>query len=165
MKRNIIVLLLVASLFPLTAWGAGGAVPKTAPDFTLKTLDGKSVSLSDYRGKVVFLNFWASWCPPCRQEMPSMERLNEVFGKKDFVILAVNVEKGPDTVRAFLKDYPYTFAVLLDPEATAQEVFGVYRFPESFLIDKSGRIVHKFVGAQDYSRVDFLQSLSEYVNE
>jgi len=164
MKR-IVLLLLLAALLPLAAWGAGSSPSKEAPGFTLKNLDGKTVSLSQYRGKVVFLNFWASWCPPCRQEMPSMERLNEVFGKKDFVILAVNVEQDIEAVKAFLEDYPYTFPILLDPEAKAQQAYGVYRFPESFLIDKKGNVVRKFVGAQDYSRVDFLRLVSDYVSE
>lgn len=130
-----------------------------APDFSLKTLDGRTVTLSQFRGKVVFLNFWASWCPPCRAEMPSMERLNEVFAGKDFVMLAVNVEQDRGAVQAFLDDHPHAFSVLLDPQAKAQNLYQVYRFPETFLIDRQGRIVERYLGARDWSAVGFLREI------
>jgi peroxiredoxin len=144
---------------PATAVGAA------APDFTLDDLQGNPVTLSGLRGKVVVLNFWASWCPPCRVEMPSMERLNEVFGSRDFALLAVNVEQDAAAVRAFLKENPHSFAVLLDPQGKAQQLYGVYRFPETFLIDKSGRVVEHYLGARDYSAVDFLKKIDALLKE
>jgi peroxiredoxin len=136
-----------------------------APDFTLKDLQGNPVTLSQYRGKVVFLNFWATWCPPCRAEMPAMERLNEVYGNQDFVMLAVNVEDDVEAVKAFLKENPHSFSVLLDLEANAQSLYGVYRFPETFLIDKNGKIVERFLGARDWSGVDFLKLINALIKE
>jgi len=130
-----------------------------APDFTLETLDGETVTLSDYRGKVVFLNFWASWCPPCRAEMPSMERLNEVFDGRDFVMRAINVEQDPASVHHFLEQDPPAFTVLLDPDQKAQRLYQVYRFPESFLIDKQGVVLERFVGGRNWSSVDFMKQL------
>lgn len=136
-----------------------------APDFTLKNLKGKPVTLSQYRGKVVFLNFWATWCPPCRAEMPAMERLNEVYAGRDFVILAVNVEEDVAAVKTFLKEHPHSFTVLLDPEARAQNLYGVYRFPETFLIDKRGKIDEHYLGARDWSGVEFLKKINAMMKE
>jgi peroxiredoxin len=142
---------------PLTSPGGSVEIGAVAPDFTLKTLDGSTVSLSQFRGKVVFLNFWASWCPPCRAEMPSMERLHEVFADRGLVMLAVNVEQDQRSVQGFLDKHPHTFPVLFDPEGQAQDLYQVFRFPETFLIDKEGKIVERFLGARDWSSVDFLK--------
>jgi peroxiredoxin len=136
-----------------------------APDFTLKDLAGNTVTLSQYRGKVVFLNFWATWCQPCRAEMPAMERLNEVYGSQNFVMLAVNAEEDAETVEAFLKEHPHSFTVLLDQEAKAQSLYGVYRFPETFLIDKRGKIVERYLGVRDWSGVDFLKKINALMKE
>jgi len=136
-----------------------------APDFTLPDLAGESVTLSQYRGKVVFLNFWASWCPPCRAEMPSMERLYEVYAGDDFVLLAVNIEQDAAAVRDFLRKNPHTFPVLLDLETTAQRLYGVDRFPETFLIDRQGRVVERYIGARDWSAVEFLKKIKSMLKE
>ncbi|WP_213194809.1 TlpA disulfide reductase family protein [Desulfuromonas sp. AOP6] len=141
-------------------------VGSVAPDFTLKNLDGESVSLSQFRGKVVFLNFWASWCPPCREEMPSMERLNEVFGSSDFVMLAVNVEDdGQRSVPEWLKKNPYTFPILLDPQGQEKMRYGVTAIPETFLINKKGVVVDRFLGAYDWSSVYTLKEIFSLINE
>jgi peroxiredoxin len=136
-----------------------------APDFTLKDLQGNTVTLSEYRGKVVFLNFWASWCPPCREEMPSMERLHEVYAGRDFVMLAVNVEQDVHDVRAFLEKHPHKFQIPLDAAGRAQGLYGVYRFPETFLIDKNGRIAEHYLGARDWSSVEFLSKINTMLKE
>lgn len=146
--------------------GSGAEVGSKAPDFTLSDLNGQSVSLSDYRGKVVFLNFWATWCPPCREEMPAMERLHESMGDKDFAILAVNVEKGNrQAVENFINSGPYSFKVLLDPKSKAQSAYRVYRFPETFLIDKNGKILEHFLGARDWSSTEFLKYLNDVLGK
>jgi thiol-disulfide isomerase/thioredoxin len=138
---------------------------QTAPDFTLKDLNGHPVTLSQFKGKVVVLNFWATWCPPCRAEMPSMERLNEVYGSKDFVILAVNVEEdGKETVKAFLEKNPHNFTILLDSELKAQDLYGVYQFPETFIINKKGQVVERVIGAVDWSSVEVLKYFSTLLN-
>lgn len=134
-----------------------------APDVELKTLDGVTVKLSQYRGKVVVLNFWATWCPPCLAEMPSMEKLYRMFPDGDLVMLAVNAEEdGAEILPEFLKSHPHTFSVVLDPDANAQQTYGVFRFPESFIIGRDGKIVDKVVGAIDWvdpKVVGFFQSL------
>ncbi len=142
---------------------AGAQVGQVAPDVNLKTLDGETVRLSQYRGKVVVLNFWATWCPPCLAEMPSMEKLYRMFPDGDLVMLAVNTEEdGAEILPGFLKSHPHSFAILLDPEADAQQAYGVFRFPESFIIGRDGRVVDMVIGAIDWvdpKVVSFFQTL------
>ncbi len=123
-----------------------------APDFQLEDTNGNRFTLSALRGKVVMLNFWATWCPPCKEEMPSMEKLNQVMAGEDFIMLAVNTEKdGRSTVPAFLKQTPHDFTVLYDDQEIVQRQYGVYKFPESFIIRKDGTIDQKVIGAIDWA--------------
>lgn len=167
--RNVLLVgaLCIVLVGSAQAFGGSGAVRvgNMAPEFSLQDLSGKSVSLADLKGKVVFLNFWATWCPPCRTEMPSMEMLNEVFSGSDFVMLAVNIEKeGRTAVPPFLERNPHSFTVLLDLEEKVQRAYGVYRFPETFLIDKEGRVARHYIGAYDWSAIDILKQIKEYVD-
>lgn len=119
-----------------------------APDFTLENMRGEQVSLSQLRGKVVIVNFWATWCPPCKAEMPSMEALHQTFKDDDLVLLAINVEKeGRKAVARFLQESPYSFPILLDTDSSVQNLYGVFQYPESFIIDRNGVIVKKVIGA------------------
>ncbi len=128
-----------------------------APDFTLQNLSGKEVSLSDFHGNIVFLNFWATWCPPCRQEMPSMQRLHETFKDNDFVMLAVNLQESEATVKDFLKNNPYTFPVLLDSEgAIGGGMFGVSSIPTTYLIDKEGAILARLIGTREWDTEEII---------
>jgi len=123
-----------------------------APNFTFPGLDGKMVSLTDYRGKVVFLNIWATWCPPCREEMPSMEKLYKELKDEDFEILAVSIDaSGAKAVAPFMKEYKLSFPALLDPEGKIQRLYWTTGIPESFIIDKKGIIVKKIIGARDWA--------------
>ncbi len=126
--------------------------PVPAPDFTLKNMDDKPQSLSDYRGKVVMLNFWASWCPPCRHEMPSMESIFQDMGKQGFVVLAVNQFEDSDHVFAYmgqLSVFP-TFPILFDHKGKVSQMYGVKGLPTTLLIDKQGRVVYRAVGGRDF---------------
>lgn len=144
---------------------AGVKVGALAPDMQLVDLNGKTVAFEQFRGKVVMLNFWATWCPPCRAEMPAMQRLNEKMEGLDFVMLAVNVEPdGEHTVPSFLKGKAYTFPILLDLGAKAQNRYGVFRFPETFIIGKDGVILNHILGAREWddsSTVDYLTFLAK----
>jgi len=111
-----------------------------ASGFSLTALDGKTYSLDALRGKVVLLNFWATWCPPCRREMPDMQKLYERFSSKGLVVLAVSDEKR-ETVEDFLKKQNYTFPVVLDPGRKVNTAFGIEGIPNSFLFDREGRLV------------------------
>jgi len=138
-----------------------------APDFTLPSLDGRTVRLSDFRGKkVVFLNFWATWCGPCRAEMPSMQTLYEEFQGKDFEMLAVSVDRyGSDKpVQNFTEERRLTFPVLLDRDGSTQTRYGVYGIPTTLLVDKSGTIVKKEVGARDWSTPEIKAEIERLIS-
>lgn len=128
----------------------GLGVGQIAPDFQLSTLDGETVKLSDYRGKKVMLNFWATWCPPCRAEMPDLQKFHE---NKDVVILAVNLtgaESGTEDVQKFIDKFGITFQVLLDKQLAVSGDYQIQPIPTSFIIDSSGRIRNKAFGALNY---------------
>ncbi len=132
--------------------GGPPAVGQAAPDFTLKDFAGKPVALADLRGKVVIVNFWATWCPPCREEMPSMEQLHRELADEGLVLLAINIEKnGRETVPKLLADNPHSFPILFDDQETVQKRYGVYKFPESFIVRKDGVISDKVIGAIDWA--------------
>lgn len=124
-----------------------------APDFSLKDLDGNTVKLSDYRGKIVFLNFWASWCGPCTSEMPEFEKVHRQFSKEgDAVILAVNLTDGfretEEKARKFIADNGYTMKVLLDTTGSAAKDYGIYSIPTTYVINRDGSIVTYMEGAR-----------------
>lgn len=124
-----------------------------APDFALITLEGKTVRLSEFRGqKVVLINFWATWCPPCRLEMPTMQQIYSEYKVKGFEILAVNIE--PDAKQAigdFVKELRLTFPILLDPDMKVTRKFRVIGLPVSVLIDRQGIIRAKMMGYHDWT--------------
>lgn len=129
-----------------------------APDFSLTDLSGKSVTLSDYHGKVVIVNFWATWCPPCRAEMPSMEKLYQSLKDDGLVMLAVNIEpNGRQAVEDFLAGNPHSFPVLLDGQGKVQTLYGVYKFPESFIVRKDGTIDDHVIGAIDWAHPEVIE--------
>ncbi len=141
------------------------AAENVAPDFTLTDMDGQKVSLSQFRGQVVVLNFWATWCPPCREEMPSMEKLYRDYKDKGLVMLAVNVdENGRQAVEKFLQQTPYSFPILIDSESAAQNAYGVFRFPESFIIDRNGNVVEKIIGGRDWLSGSTFQLINFLLN-
>jgi peroxiredoxin len=127
-----------------------GGIP--APDFTFPGLDGKMVSLSDYKGKVVLVNIWATWCPPCVKEMPSMEKLYRKFKGENFEILAVSLdEPGPKAVAPFMEKTRLTFPALIDSKGAIKPVYRITGIPESFIIDKQGLLIKKIVGPIDWA--------------
>lgn len=121
-----------------------------APDFTLITLDGEEVKLSDYQGKKVILNFWATWCPPCKAEMPHMEQYYEKNAKKENVeILAVNLtsqDDGEKAVQQFVDGYELTFPILMDENGDVGDEYRAFTIPTTYMIDTNGLIQHKIVG-------------------
>ena len=128
--------------------------PVKAEDFTLENLEGSPVSLKDFQGKVVFLNFWATWCPPCRAEMPHMEKLWQKFKEEDFVILAVDLREGKEKVSSFVKENGYTFPVLLDSGGEVANTYGIRAIPTTYLVDPEGKIAGKALGARDWASQD-----------
>ena len=135
------------------------------PKVSLKTLDGKKVTLSDYKGKVVFLNFWATWCGYCRREMPSMEKLYQKFKDKDFIILAIDVRESADKVESFWKKYDLTFPTVLDPSGMTAMAFGVRGYPASFFLDRQGKVVGGAPGAREWFSEEAQSIVAELVAE
>ncbi len=137
-----------------------------APDFTYPGLDGKKVSLSDYRGKVVFVNIWATWCPPCVEEMPSMQKLYQKLKGENFEILAVSIDsKGAKVVAPFMKKYKLTFPALLDSRGTIKRIYKTTGVPESYIIDKDGILAKKVMGPLDWSHPDVLRLLRDLIQK
>jgi peroxiredoxin len=137
-----------------------------APDFTFPGLDGKMVSLSDYKGKVVLVNIWATWCPPCVDEMPSMEKLYQKFKGENFEILAVSIdEPGLKAVAPFMKKSNLTFPALIDSEGTIKAVYGITGVPESFIIDHKGILIKKIIGPVDWAAPNVFQFFNELIQK
>lgn len=165
MKKTIIIIIVIGMLFSWTIYDFGKTsidsketkntdigieVGNIAPDFELATLDGGNIRLSEFRGQPVILNFWATWCPPCRAEMPDMQKLYE---NKDVVILAVNLiesERRQKDVGNFVKEFSLTFPILLDKDMKVANLYRIQPIPTSFMIDSSGRIQGKSLGALNY---------------
>lgn len=136
-----------------------------APLFTLTGLDGKKYRLDDFRGKIVFLNFWATWCPPCREEMPDMEQLHRALVEKNLQILAVSIDtEGTKAVAPFAENMGLSFPLLLDAENSVAASYGLTGVPETFIIDKNGVILSKIIGPRKWASAEWrttLQELSE----
>jgi len=147
-KSNIVFvgLVLLAALTALPAfdgWSMGSRVPAVGmqvEDFQLADLDGKTQSLSQYRGKVVLVNFWATWCKPCTTEMPAMQASFDKLRDKGFVVLAINELEDDARVREHIKQYGHTFPVLMDRNNKVANQFGVFGLPVSVFIDQEGRV-------------------------
>ena len=124
-----------------------------AIDFKLKDLDGKELSLSDLKGKKVFINFWATWCPPCKAEMPEIEKIYQETKNSDLVIVAIEIGEPLSTVKPFINNNKYNFKVLLDSDQSVATKYGISAIPTSYFIDKDGNIVSKNVGAMDINQM------------
>jgi thiol-disulfide isomerase/thioredoxin len=140
----------------LKPWSGG-----PAPALDLPGLDGAEHRLRDYRGKVVLVNFWATWCTPCRDEMPSIERLRASLGGRPFAVLAVNVGETERAARAFLQTMPVGFTVLLDRELKASRAWGARVLPASYLIGPDGAIRFSYFGELDWAKDDVVQAIAQ----
>ncbi|MGV2938976.1 peroxiredoxin family protein [Mesobacillus sp. LC4] len=133
-----------------TGIGAG----MVAPNFTLKNLAGEEVSLKDYRGNKVMVNFWATWCPPCKEEMPAMERFYKE-NSKEVEILAVNLDPQ-NNVKGFVEENGLTFPILLDKEGRTQQTYSVISIPTTLIIDEQGLIIKKQIGSLTFEQIQEL---------
>ena len=145
---NILALLILFSVSATAQVKEG----ENAPNFTLKNLDGKEINLNQFRGKHVLINFWATWCGPCKIEMPSLEALYERFKDKNFVLLAISNDMfGANIVKPFVKAHNINFPVLLDQRLKVSNAFGVVSLPTTFMIDPQGKIIGALFGAEDWA--------------
>ena len=144
--------------------GPGAPAPvgrgSPAPGFTLERLaDGAPVSLSDLRGQVVLVNFWATWCKPCEDEMPAMERLYRMLRAEGFELLAISVDHDPDEVRRFRERLGLSFPILLDPGQQVARAYLTFRFPESLLIDPDGVVLERYIGAKEWDAEAYVERI------
>ena len=170
--KNFLIALALALLLPALASAHAPEVhgfrlvrfnpPPPAPDFTLQTPEGGQVTLNDLRGKTVLVNFWATWCPPCVREMPSMEALYQSLKGRNFIVLAISLDKaGARVVAPFVKKLKLTFPIALDPNSEVSAVYGARDLPSSFLLDPQGRVVAGAKGERDW----FSPEARSYVEE
>ena len=122
-------------------------IGKSAPLFTLALFDGTVLRLADLRGKVVFVNFWASWCVPCREEAPALEAASRMYSSRDVVFVGINIQDKEPDARAFLEEFAITYPNGVDHGSKIAVDYGVYGIPETFVIDRAGRIAYKQIGA------------------
>jgi thiol-disulfide isomerase/thioredoxin len=169
MKRALFVLLPLVFALSVVAWiqlrQSRSRLGYPAPDFTLFDLGGRKYTLSHLRGSVVFLNLWATWCPPCREEMPSMEKLHRQLAGERFVMLAVSEDAdGAAAVAPFVAEMKVTFPVLLDPLGNLPHRLGITGYPETFIVDPAGNIVQHFIGPYDWTDPRYLEYFRSLMN-
>ncbi len=131
-----------------------------APDFTVQDADHK-VSLADFRGKIVVLNFWATWCPPCVEEMPSLVQMADRMKDKDIVVLGVSIDVDADAYHKFLKDYKVGFITVRDPDEKSPNLYGTHGWPETYIIDRGGVLRRKFIGPVDWTQPEITTFLTK----
>jgi cytochrome c biogenesis protein CcmG, thiol:disulfide interchange protein DsbE len=132
----------------------------TPPDFSVQDSDRK-VSLDELHGKVVVLNFWATWCPPCIEEMPSLVEMQQRMKDKGITVLAVSVDVDEDAYRRFLKDHKVDLLTVRDPSHKSSDLYGTFKYPETYIIDRDGVLRRKFIGAVDWNTPEIVEYLSK----
>ncbi|QPJ64170.1 MAG: TlpA family protein disulfide reductase [Candidatus Nitrohelix vancouverensis] len=157
--RSQIVSIVCALIFTLTCSVASAQEQDMiAPEFSLNSLDGRTISLEQYRGKYLLINFWATWCGPCRMEMPSLERLHQRFKNKGFEVLAISNDMfGARVVKPYIEANKLSFTVLLDQKMTVSSQYGVVSLPTTYLIDPQGKIIGALYGAENWDTPATLQ--------
>ncbi len=135
-------------------------VGNPAPDFTITDAD-RTVSLKGLRGKVVVLNFWATWCPPCVEEMPSLVRMQRELKDRGVTVLAVSLDDDARQYRTFLEKNHVDLLTVRDPRQQSNELYGTFKFPETYIIDRQGVLRRKFIGAVDWTKPDIVEYLSK----
>jgi len=139
---------------------------KALPSLSLEDLNGKKVDLKSFKGKVIFLNFWATWCGPCKEEMPSMETLYRQFKDRNFVFLTISVDyEGSKPVREFIEKSRYTFPVLVDQKSETLDIFEVTGIPTTFVIDKQGKMLGKAIGPRDWNSSEIVSYLTQLISQ
>ena len=130
------------------------------PDFTLRMDDGQPASLNDFRGKIVVLNFWASWCGPCVDELPSLKQFAQRYADKDVIVLGISLDEDPDAYEEFLQKYEIKFLNMRNPSHSVSDMYGTFKLPETYIISRDGHLLNKIIGPTDWSS----QQMLEYVD-
>jgi len=174
MKKTVLIVFVIlfagaALLLLVSRDGHRRRIPRTgepAPQFRLQSLDGGAVGLADLRGKVILVHFWATWCPPCVEELPVLERFYRSLEGMDVELLAISVDEGgPEAVREFMTRNRLSLPVFLDPDKTVAASYGTFKFPETYVVDRKGIIRRKLIGAIDWSRPEARELVEELQKE
>jgi peroxiredoxin len=175
MKYIILLVLITSSLTVSADWQQPELshnlteIKKVIPakDFKLQDMDEQTISLSDYKGKVILLNFWATWCPPCIREMPSMERLHQQVDAEGFKVIAINQMEDADQVFAFTGQLEVdpTFEILFDTTSSVSRDYAVRGLPTTYLIDKEGRIRYRAVGGREFDHPEVIKTIEQLMAE
>jgi cytochrome c biogenesis protein CcmG/thiol:disulfide interchange protein DsbE len=154
----VVILLALSGCYSGTRPSRVGAA---APDFTVRDSD-RTVTLSQLKGQVVVLNFWATWCPPCVEELPSLMQMQQRMKSKGVTVLAVSIDADEGSYRQFLKDHNVNLLSVRDPDQKSSGLYGTFKFPETYIVDRNGVVRRKFIGAVDWTEpevIDFLGKL------
>ena len=162
LKKILLVLTFFVLLIPT---GYADNIKGAAPDFTLKSRSGENIKLSELRGEVVMINFWASWCAPCRQEMPLLEELYKKYSDLGFTLLAVNVEEDSSKADILLKDIPVTFPVLYDNTNKVTKLYKVVAMPSTIIVDRDGNMRYLHRGYLPGYEEEYRKQVSELIRE
>jgi cytochrome c biogenesis protein CcmG/thiol:disulfide interchange protein DsbE len=161
--RSIRVLLSLLILLWLVGCYSSSRPPRIgslAPDFTVKDAD-RSVTLSQLRGQTVVLNFWATWCPPCVEEMPSLVQMQQRLKGKGVTVLAVSVDADEGAYHRFLKDHGINLLTVRDADQKSNNLYGTFKFPETYIVDRDGKVRRKFIGAVDWNQAEVVEFLTK----
>jgi cytochrome c biogenesis protein CcmG/thiol:disulfide interchange protein DsbE len=155
---------IIAVLAAALVWVVSGTLEprivhagETAPNFSIVTDDGRTITRSDFGGKLLVLNFWATWCPPCIEETPTLNAFQRVMGPLGVVVLGVSVDRNEKLYKEFRQRFQISFLTTRDPEENISASFGTFQFPESYIINRSGKIVEKIISSQNWMDPEFLQ--------
>jgi peroxiredoxin len=143
----------------------GPQVGMPAPEFTLPDLEGKLHGLADFRGRVVVLNFWATWCPPCIDEMPSLQRLHQALADRGIAVVAVSVDERFSDVPAFVQRFDLTFSVLYDEGKKVSRKYQTFKYPETYILDREGRLKSKVVGPRDWAAPTVIRDIVDLLKD
>ena len=156
-RRDLVVkallLLLVAAFLGAVLRPGDAAAPRPGqrvPEFDLRADDGGRIRLADFRGKILVINFWATWCPPCVEEMPSLDRFQRMFAGRGVEVLGISVDDDENAYRSFLAHHNLRLKTVRDPEKKISALYGTFKYPESYITDREGRLAQKVVGPEDW---------------
>lgn len=171
MRKNLIILtvfsilLSVSSVSAVAPWEIEDLMGKEMPSFSLMDMSGKTVSQDTFRGKVLLINFWATWCAPCKVEMPSLNNLFRRLRDRGLMVLAISVDDSDEAVHKFLKETPLDFPVLRDPQIDVSMKYKVYAYPTTFLVDKRGLIKKNYMGESDWLDDEIVKIIEELIED
>ena len=160
--RYILIFLafLLLSAGTFSPWDIDEIVGKKAPDFTLKDVSGRDVAFASFKGRAVLINFWATWCPSCRSEMPALNRLGKELRGRGLAVIAVSADRSAETVKDYLMKNPLDFPILVDQDSRVARQFKVFSLPTSFLVDRNGSILYRFLGEEEWNSPEMLEKIN-----